>query len=49
MPPRPRRRSRIALTLLALVVVGLASRLPFMPDFCVAYVGDVLWGSLFFV
>ena len=43
-----RRRSRIALALLGLVALGGISRLDFMPAFCIAYVGDVLWGSLFF-
>ncbi len=43
-----RRRSRIALALLGLVTLGVISRLDFMPAFSIAYVGDVLWGSLFF-
>ena len=36
------------MALLGLVALGLGSRLRFMPAFCVAYVGDVLWGALFF-
>jgi hypothetical protein len=46
----PRRsRSRSLLALLAIIAVGLISRTRFMPELCVAYVGDILWGSLFFV
>ena len=45
---RTRRRSHIAVALMTLVAAGLASRLPLMPALCIAYVGDVLWGSLFF-
>lgn len=43
-----RRRLRIALWVVALIALGLASRRPGMPEFCVLYVGDVLWGALFF-
>jgi Protein of unknown function (DUF2809) len=49
MRPRPRNRSHTALALLVLVALGLASRLPFMPAVCVGYLGDILWGSMFFV
>jgi len=45
----PRRRSFLALWLFALVALGLGSRRPVMPEFCVLYVGDVLWGAFFFV
>jgi len=31
-----------------MVALGLASRRPSLPDFCILYVGDVLWGALFF-
>ena len=34
---------------LPLVALGLASRLAGMPSFSRLYLGDVLWGSLFFV
>lgn len=44
----PRSRSRAVVTLLAVVAAGLTSRTRFMPALCVAYVGDILWGSLFF-
>lgn len=45
-PPRP--RLLLALWLVVLVALGLGSRRPGMPEFCVLYVGDVLWGALFF-
>jgi hypothetical protein len=31
-----------------LVALGLSSRSSFLPAFFIAYVGDVLWGGLFF-
>jgi hypothetical protein len=31
-----------------LVALGLGSRRPGMPAFCVLYAGDVLWGAMFF-
>lgn len=35
---------------LALVIgAGLGSRAPGLPEFCSLYVGDVLWGAMFFV
>jgi hypothetical protein len=33
----------------ALIALGLGSRRPGMPELCVLYVGDVLWGAFFFV
>lgn len=30
------------------MVLGLVSRRPGMPELCVLYVGDVLWGAFFF-
>jgi hypothetical protein len=47
MHPVPRCRTRLAAQLIALVALGLASRRPFLPEFCILYVGDVLWGALF--
>ena len=45
----PRSRLRL-LGLLGLVIaLGLGSRRREMPDFVVAYLGDVLWGAMFFV
>jgi len=44
-----RKHSRFALALVALIALGLGSRSPGMPPLVVLYVGDVLWGSLFFV
>jgi hypothetical protein len=32
-----------------LVGAGLGSRAPGLPEFCQLYVGDVLWGAMFFV
>jgi hypothetical protein len=49
MLPSPRHRSLLAVWLVVLVALGLGSRRPGMPEFCVLYVGDVLWGALFFV
>jgi hypothetical protein len=43
-----RKRANAVSAVLALVAAGLTSRLAFMPALCTAYVGDVLWGSLFF-
>lgn len=48
MRSAPRSRSKLAAQVIALVALGLASRLPFLPKFCILYVGDVLWGALFF-
>jgi Protein of unknown function (DUF2809) len=44
----PRRRSSLAVCLLTLIALGLASRRPQLPEFCLLYVGDVLWGAFFF-
>jgi hypothetical protein len=49
MLPSPRRRSLLAVWLVVLIALGLGSRRPDMAEFCVLYVGDVLWGALFFV
>lgn len=48
MPLPCRSRLRTAVALLVIVALGLISRHHAMPELCVAYVGDVLWGSLFF-
>lgn len=32
-----------------LIAAGLASRGPGLPEFCLLYVGDFLWGAMFFV
>jgi hypothetical protein len=48
MPKTPRSRAPLAVWLIVLVVLGLASRRPGMPEFCVLYLGDVLWGAFFF-
>jgi len=44
-------RPRVAcvLWLVLLIAAGLGSRGPRMPAFCLLYVGDFLWGALFFV
>jgi hypothetical protein len=44
-------RSRWSLTFLTLTVIagGLGSRRPFMPALVQHYVGDVLWGVMFFL
>ncbi len=44
-----RNRGFLTLWLLALIACGISSRAPGTPGFVVLYVGDVLWGSLFFV
>lgn len=44
----PRSRPKLAGCAVALVALGLASRQPWLPEFCILYVGDVLWGALFF-
>ena len=46
---RARNRLFLTLWLLVLSACGLASRMPGMPGLVVLYVGDVLWGSMFFV
>jgi hypothetical protein len=46
--PRRRSRTRLAAQVAALIALGLASRWPPLPEFCILYVGDVLWGALFF-
>jgi len=48
MPSRPRKRWLLSLSIAALVGLGLASRRPGLPEFCILYVGDVLWGAFFF-
>jgi hypothetical protein len=48
MPTTARSRPRLALAAVVLVVLGLVSRRPGMPELCVLYVGDVLWGAFFF-
>ena len=48
MPSRPRTRWLLSVWIVTLVGLGLASRRPGMPDFCILYVGDVLWGAFFF-
>lgn len=37
------------MSVVVLVALGLGSRRPGMPELCVLYVGDVLWGAFFFV
>lgn len=44
----PRSRTKLAAQVAALVALGLGSRWPHLPEFCILYVGDVLWGALFF-
>ncbi|MES1188163.1 MAG: DUF2809 domain-containing protein [Myxococcales bacterium] len=46
--PPPRQRGTLAIWLVVLVALGFVSRRPGVPEFCVLYVGDVLWGALFF-
>ena len=48
MPKTPRSRAPLAVGLVVLGVLGLASRRPGMPEFYVLYLGDVLWGAFFF-
>lgn len=48
MHPRRRSRTRLAAQVAALIALGLASRWPHLPEFFILYVGDVLWGALFF-
>lgn len=45
------KRSRTALALWTTLVIllGLACRAPFAPPFALLYLGDVLWGVLFFL
>ena len=45
----PRKRSLLVATAATLIALGMLSRHPAMPEFCVHYVGDVLWGAFFFV
>ena len=44
-----RPRYAYALWLALLVVAGLGSRGPGLPPFCLLYMGDILWGAMFFV
>lgn len=44
----PPSRPKLAGWAIALVALGLASRLPRLPEFSILYVGDVLWGAMFF-
>jgi hypothetical protein len=46
--PSPRQRGTLTIWLLVLVALGFVSRRPGVPEFCVLYVGDVLWGAFFF-
>ncbi len=47
---RPTRsRLRLLATTALVVVLGMATRRPFAPSFVQLYVGDVLWGALFFL
>jgi hypothetical protein len=39
----------LAVAILVVVLLGALSRRPFAPALVQAYVGDVLWGSLFFL
>lgn len=48
MPLAPRNRSSLTAWLALLVTLGWASRRPWLPDWCLLYAGDVLWGALFF-
>ena len=44
-----RSRRACGLWLALLVGAGLGSRRPGLPEFCLLYVGDFLWGAMFFV
>lgn len=48
MPRLPSSRAKHAALLALTVAVGLASRGPSLPSFVKLYVGDVLWGVMFF-
>ena len=48
MLPPARPRSHTLLLVLFLVVLGLGSRRHCLPEFVILYVGDVLWGTLFY-
>ena len=48
MPQASRSRQKLTACVIGLVAVGLASRYPRLPEVCLLYVGDVLWGALFF-
>ncbi|RYZ04892.1 MAG: DUF2809 domain-containing protein [Myxococcales bacterium] len=43
------RRGRLVAAALAVVALGLACRTPVAPRFAELYLGDVLWGALFFL
>jgi hypothetical protein len=45
----PRSRIRLLGATLIVIVVGLGTRQPFAPPFVQLYLGDVLWGALFFL
>jgi hypothetical protein len=49
VPVEARKRVRSALGAAGIVAAGLGSRRPQCPQFVLLYVGDVLWGSLFYV
>jgi hypothetical protein len=44
-----RSRIRLLAVTVMVVVLGLATRRPFAPPFVQLYLGDVLWGTLFFL
>jgi len=46
---RARNRPRLLLVTACVIALGLGSRRPGAPAFVVDYVGDVLWGVLFFL
>jgi Protein of unknown function (DUF2809) len=49
VPATLRKRLLLTLWLLVVVAAGLGSRSPGMPAFVLLYLGDVLWGVLFFL
>jgi hypothetical protein len=44
-----RSRGSLALWTTLVVALGLACRAPFAPPFALLYLGDVLWGAMFFL
>lgn len=44
-----RRRGPLLVATFVVVVLGLACRTPLSPSFAELYLGDVLWGALFFL
>jgi hypothetical protein len=44
-----RSRARLSISILVVVLLGLACRTRFAPHFAELYLGDVLWGALFYL